>query len=249
MSRQNPGDPLGMLKSKSGYQPLKTFVARNVPPQATSNIQLSGGKNKPYYYSLASTSTIPFAAVEGSGGIQKEFSWGEVIEIPPGITVNVKNSSRHAGDIIIESGEDRSNTPARISFPISFTVLPGTTTFAQDGFVDTRRARRCYWVFQQVVMPEEVDPLVSILGYYAQHTANPEGNNIFDTASWIDDVKGLLPLQAIQQLPICLGADYQTQVANNMLPMMLADYQRIFYKFEDAFEAPTRFNFVVLEYL
>lgn len=246
MRIQNPGDPLGMLKSgKNTYQPLKTFVARNVQPQAVSSIQLSGGKNKPFYYSLASTSTIPFAAVEGSGGIQKEFSWGEIIEIPPGITVNVKNSSRHAGDIIIQSGTDHSNTPARISFPIAFAPFGDSGDLLQQtGFIDTRRARRCYWV--NPGFEAELDSRVYILGYYAQHTANPEGNNIFDTASWLSAVFMNVG-DAITYVPIGMGVDIPTFTTDNMLPMMLADYQRIM--LEGLGDVAPFYSFVVLEYL
>lgn len=247
MRIRNPGDPLGMLRRPSAYQPLKTFVARNVQPQATSNIQLSGGKSRPYHYSLASTSTVPFASVEGSGGIQKEFSWGEIIEIPPGITVNVRNSSRHAGDIIIQSGQDTSNTPARISFPISFIPYGSSVDpyyFQQDGFIDTRRARRCYWVFFAQEAPADFD--ITTLGYYAQHTANPEGNNIFDTASWAF-TQSIIAGDYVGYIPIGLSTTYPTFVTDNVVPMMLADYQRIF--FSQQGDTPFSFNFAVLEYL
>jgi hypothetical protein len=240
-------DKLGMLKHGGPqYQPLKTFIARNVQPQQVSTIQLSGGKTQPYYYALASTSTVPFASVQGAGGIQKDFSWGEVIEIPPGLTVNVTNSSRHAGDIIIQSGQDRSNTPARISFPISFELLTDAITYGQRGFIDTRRARRCYWVFNPFNVPEAFSFDISILGYYAQHTANPEGNNIFDSASWISTVNGIVPGQVVSMAPICLSADYQTYVVRNMLPMVMADYERIFFIWDAP--SPPEFNFAVLEY-
>jgi len=105
-------------------QPKNTFFAGNVKPGADSNLHLSGGVAIPYFYSLGNQSTVPFVKFQGSGGTQKTFTWGELIEVKPNEQVQVFNASYMPGDIQIQSGHDFCNKPQRISVPIETDLNP-----------------------------------------------------------------------------------------------------------------------------
>ena len=136
-------------------QPRSNFFQSAVTPLTNSKLQLPGGKTEPFYYCLGVDSTIPFISLQGGGASQKIFSWGEMIEVPPGQTVTVKNESYMLGDISINSGHDFAAKPERISLPVDINILddsslPGfvTRTITPKFPADTRRCRRGYLKFQ-----------------------------------------------------------------------------------------------------
>ena len=109
-------------------------------PNQLSNQSLSHG-----IYSLSSRSNIPFAKLVGKG-IDKIFTWGETVEVPPGQLCRVVNASYHAGDLFINSGCDLNNRPAAITVPVPFSqALLGATNYWVPKFpADVRSARRAY---------------------------------------------------------------------------------------------------------
>lgn len=129
--------------------PQGNFFAPSVPPLGLTDLRLSPGK-----YSLGVDSTIPFISLQGGGSSQKIISWGEMIEIPEGQTVTVKNESFMQGDIQINSGWDFAAKPERISVPVTVedfveVTEEGTLYGIQSTFpADTRRCRRGYLAAQ-----------------------------------------------------------------------------------------------------
>lgn len=139
----------------SESQPKGNFFQAAVTPLSLSKLQLPGGSKTPFHYCLGVDSTIPYVSLQGGGSSQKVFTWGEMIEVPPGQTVTVKNESFMLGDIQINSGNDYAAKPERISLPVD---IVKTDTPAGGGTVitnitpkfpaDTRRCRRGYLKFQ-----------------------------------------------------------------------------------------------------
>ena len=141
---------------KNTRQLLNTFFQQNVEPFQKSSIILSGGVDRPYYYSLGNQSTVPFVRLQGSGGTQKEFTWGETVEVLPGQNVQVESASYMPGDIQIQSGRDVQNRPARTTISIktipdvedlSAIPLPGDGSLPEVRPVfpcDCRGAKRAY---------------------------------------------------------------------------------------------------------
>lgn len=193
-----------------GYQPLKSFLAKSVEPGKVSDIQLSGGTTKPYFYSLGVNSTCPFVSVEGSGGIQKEFSWGETIIIPPGQTVKLKNASKHKGDIHIQSGRDEHNKPRRISFPVLVTppefiteppvVVVGAQRVGE--FIDTRRVVRAWLNINPTLVCPFAPASFYVFGFYEQHTAPPIIEPSGFNAAWQADVAIIPPATSMGNIPL-----------------------------------------------
>ncbi len=197
-----PASPFGFGQPHYSNQPKNTFFAGNVKPGEDSNLHLSGGASEPYYYSLGNQSTVPFVKFQGSGGTQKTFTWGELIEVKAREQVQVFNASYMPGDIQIQSGHDYCNAPARISVPIEAATgdnVPFDTylTAQPDGSYlyrfppgtiinpvypcDTRRCKRAYlsvdwWTgLQPFVNTDDVFAnLVDIIGQNQQHTFIPE---------------------------------------------------------------------------
>lgn len=145
----NPGD-------LSRYSQIR---ATNTRPREKTDTSLPSGR-----WCLSTLSSVPYVRLTGPGGFQKEFSWGEVIEVPEGTDGVLENTSFHVGDIVLNGGHDWAAVPARITVPVLLGTLNAQGRFVQlpEGFpgaplplvfpvtvvpswgVDTRRARRAF---------------------------------------------------------------------------------------------------------
>lgn len=118
-----------------------SFTLGFLKPNQVSSQRLSPGS-----YSLSARSNIPFARLIGKG-VDKIFTWGETVEVPPGMLCTVSNACFHAGDLFLNSGCDLDNRPAAITVPF---LLGNQTVFADlAGYgspypVDVRMARKAY---------------------------------------------------------------------------------------------------------
>ena len=117
-----------------------TYKVGLVQPGALSKTQLGPG-----WYSLSSLSNVPYVTLVGRGGTQKTFSWGELVFIPDGNLVTVKNESLHAGDIYINSGRDFCSKPHRVTVPVQTAIRAAQSTLEALTPVDVRSARRAYF--------------------------------------------------------------------------------------------------------
>lgn len=227
-------------------QPKNTFFAGNVKPMANSNLILSGGPDVPYYYSLGDQSTVPFVRFQGSGGTQKEFSWGEVIEVKPNEQVQVFSASYMPGDIQIQSGHDYANTPRRISIPVEIADLPANY-FTPDGvplppgFIinpkfpcDTRRCKNAWlsvkWftgTYPTTATDNDLNHVI-IIGQNQQHTFVPEAELLSPIISPLFFNSGkkyyqdfILP--ALSQIGL-IPLGYNAQASDPSVPHTLCDY-------------------------
>jgi hypothetical protein len=223
-----------MTAAAKHYQPMNTFFHQNVAPLQKSSIILSGGEDRPYFYSLGNQSTVPYVQLQGSGGTQKLFTWGETIEVLPGQNVQVQSASYMAGDIQIQSGRDIANRPARITTPIE--VSPAVTTGVDGTYgpsvvvtplypCDCRGARRAY-LGCQFLSPPTLDGSMTLqlIGINQQHSwpgsvssqftaIAPTGKKYF----WLYEFVGNT---TYTQIPLGFGA----QTTSPNAPMTLADY-------------------------
>lgn len=128
-------------------QNFGTFRIGFVQRQTTSTYQLGPG-----FYSLSSLATVPYVAFKGNQGREKTFSWGEVVEVPKGMLVTVKNASFHDGDIVINGGRDFGVVPTRLTVPVPVTivVVEGNFVMTPDFPLDVRRARRAWVVVDAI---------------------------------------------------------------------------------------------------
>jgi hypothetical protein len=119
-----------------------------VGPNLDSATKLGAGT-----YSLNKRSNVPFVSLVGSAGYKKTISWGELVDVPNGQLVTVRNASFHGGDIYLNKGRDMCNRPSRISVPVPYTIqylaepdingeAPGI--FGCEFPCDTRTAKRAY---------------------------------------------------------------------------------------------------------
>lgn len=156
------------------YQPAHMVSEQLLLPGHASSVQVSGGQNTPYYYYLGANNTIPFVRFE-SPDTQKELSWGDVIELPPRVLLNVRNVSYMPGDLQIQSGTWPSPGPKRITVPIRCqvqTVAPGTVLIEPLYPCDTRRAVKAYFAFSLGALVDEME--ITVSGYFDQHSQNPD---------------------------------------------------------------------------
>lgn len=128
--------------------PQASFDFGYIPPNQSSQGTLSTG-----LYSLSSRSNVPYAALVGRSGYYKEFSWGEIVEVPKREQCTVKNASYHGGDVVINAGADYDTRPARITVPVPIVqahfpeggFIPPSVLFWTGEFpADVRLARRAY---------------------------------------------------------------------------------------------------------
>lgn len=156
--------------SNPEFQPGNSFFATSIGPNDTTTFTLSGGRTVPFFFYLGSNSTVPFVRLE-SPVAQKEISWGDVAELPPGTNVTVRNISFMPGDIQLQSGKIPVTPPRRTSVSVAVTAseTPGGATFYEpESSCDTRRAVRAY-------LSLALDPgdwVVTVTGYYKQHSRN-----------------------------------------------------------------------------
>lgn len=262
-AKQWPSSSQVVKGEKEEFQPLQTFWHKNAKPGQVTSINLSGGAKKSFYFSLGVNSTVPFVRLEGVGSTQKEFSWGETVEIPPGVTVNVRNSSKHAGDIEIQSGTDYA-VPPSISFPVTFPRLASPNFFDPalaylSSPIDTKRARRGWMYFGTGIDGGAVPPIginvsISILGYYDVHTSGPNTQPVnipqIPPATWASgftwpagSTMGAIPLG------FNAGACF---VPDSTIAMMLPDFLRVLLfhspPVDDTLDLGNNF-YAVLEYL
>lgn len=220
---------------KNTRQPLNTFFQQNVEPFQKSSIILSGGADRPYFYSLGNQSTVPFVRLQGSGGTQKEFTWGETVEVGPGQNVQVESASYMAGDIQIQSGADTANKPARTTIPVktdpdilAFEDLSEEVSVLSGVFpCDCRGARRAYLGCRlaNVFNSTRID----IVGLNKQHSWT---GGVISSVTAIDPPgkkyeESILfgSFDTTSQVPLGYGASYHDPGQ----PMTLADY--VYWKF------------------
>lgn len=164
-------------------QPRQTFFMPGVQPgQDAKDMRLSGGIREPFYYSLSSRSTVPYVTISGGTKSNKLLSWGEIIMVPPGEMLSVKNSSYHQGDIAINSGRDYVEIPTRVTVPVPLGVVagpgPGEVTRFATYPVDCRRAKRAYATIATLISSPG---LVNILGVWRESSFNTSYDIALDT--------------------------------------------------------------------
>lgn len=131
-------------------QKQNNFFIPAVTPLTTTSQRLPPG-----WYYLGADATVPFVTLIGGDSSQKTFTWGELIQVPEGQMVTVRNESYMKGDIQINSGMDYASKPDRISTLIDVTPnvfstdINGNTviTFSSIYPIDTRLCRKAYIVF------------------------------------------------------------------------------------------------------
>jgi hypothetical protein len=149
------------------FQRLNSFFIANINPQSLSELILPEGK-----YSLGADSTVPFVSFQGSGS-SKIFTWGELIEIPQGQTCKVKNESFMRGDIVINSGWDYCNKPARISVPFNIEIKydgGGVTLWGPVFPADVRTARRAFVATSLRSNEDAVESGIMVMGLTKKHS-------------------------------------------------------------------------------
>ena len=124
-----------------------TYKVGLVQPGALSTTQLGPG-----WYALSSLSNVPYVTLVGRGGTQKTFTWGELVYVPDGNLVTVKNASYHAGDIYVNSGRDFCAGPRRITVPVRVKRDQQLGFF--DYPVDTRGARAAWLMISRTADAE-----------------------------------------------------------------------------------------------
>jgi hypothetical protein len=236
MADKKPTPPPATVRRKISQdrQPLNTFFQQNVEPNALSTIRLSGGRDAPYYYSLGNQSTVPFVRLEGSGGSQKELTWGDSVEVLPNELVQVRNISYMPGDIQIQGGRLPSLPPARISISVQTDITTDNPSAWPGFFVrpvfpcDTRRARRAFLGCEILTAPESeasVFPTVDIYGMYQQHSmaGHPSNASISTAPSGKKYVSIYAPLPSTttSMIPLGWGA---VDAPDQSMPHTLADF-------------------------
>ena len=228
-------------------QPKSSYFQPGVSPLSKSNIVLPGGKDEPYYYCLGVDSTIPFVSLQGGGSAQKVISWGEMIEVPPGQSVTVKNESYMQGDIQINSGHDFAAKPERISLPVTTKTGPGAgppnpTTIIESLFpADTRRCRRAYLKFQ---LETDISLLAITFTGKPQKHSFPAVDSVTGVETYTQPVQ-IPPFTVAGSAPMGYGA-----LQNSTEPMALTDQVHFKIEYFDLFP-PTFLNTLfmyVLEY-
>jgi hypothetical protein len=213
----------------SEFQMQTTFIAENTQPQTESKLTLPGGQTESFWYTLGSQSTVPFVQLVGGGMAQKIFTWGELIEVPPGQKVIVKNASLMRGDIIIESGKDYAAKPRRITIPVAILDDNGDTSDEWDAdggyFVEFPcDARNAHQAFFDVVIEtgNDAGSFVDIFVFHSQfiHTyTSPVIPNFF--AIGLDGFTyGVVQNSLLTRMPLGLDHQYPHDSAQ---PMSMLD--------------------------
>lgn len=206
------------------YQKLNSFFLPKINPLQVSELILPEGK-----YSLGADSTVPFVSFQGGGGSSKTFTWGELIEIPPGQTCKVKNESYMRGDIQINSGHDYCTRPARISVPFSIKEIcsepdePEEAEWGGEFPADTRLARRCYVAGNLLTLTEIGQIMVYGIAKKHSFPANQDNSFSFDCEPPYVSYKtahNVLPNTLVTMFPL----GYRSSLSdNNSMPMGLTD--------------------------
>jgi len=178
-----------------------------IPPLSNSGLMLSGGQpgQGSFYYSLGIQSTVPFVTLEGGGSSQKDFSWGELIEVKEGQQVTVKNSSYMKGDVEIVSGLDYGAKPERISVAVDIVgdpLIPGeilTPSFPAD----TRRCRQAYLLISMTVGAAAMN--VAIRGFNKKHSVTTGIDGTVIPVSQYITTYQYAPATALGQIPLGYG--------------------------------------------
>ncbi len=216
------------------------------PGKLAKDLRLSEGK-----WCLSALSNVPFITVTIQDS-PKVFTWGELIEIPSGCMGQVINSSKHKGDIYVNSGWDFSNKPKRITVPTplvffdistgaesDYTVPPVVYPFTATTkySIDTRNAVRAYLYLDITFQtPEGGFPQVdfAIIGQ-----PNTTSLNTYNLASIF--AGSALPktgyacnytlLSATKGAVIPLGFNAQAAECCNA-PQALLDYAQVFWQID-----------------
>jgi len=206
------------------------------PGSLASDLRLSEGK-----WCLSSLSNVPYVTLTGLG-YTKEFSWGEMIEIPRGATGQIINSSRHKGDVYINAGWDYANTPRRVTVPVHLKTIinpPAQDPYPETGGiasgtlvtteypVDTRRALKAYLVISPV--QSQTDITFYVFGSpntTSFDTANFAPNIALPMSPQIGYVAFYTLLANTYGVKIPLGADAGI---NPNDPHALLDYSQVFF--------------------
>lgn len=209
-------------------QPRSNFFQPNVTPLSSSNLQLPGGKTEPFYYCLGVDSTIPFVSLQGGGVSQKVFTWGEMIEVPPGQTCTIKNESYMRGDIQVNSGHDYAAKPERISVPfqitIDDTIFPGFRIYSAPFPADTRRCRRAFLACN--IAGGSASTGMAFSGRNKKHSF-PSVNNTGGPTGY-DSGFSLPPFTNIDLIPMSYGgfdegAYYPAGLTDQVIPLIFSD--------------------------
>jgi len=196
-------------------QPYSSFQAINVGPNLPTGLRLTGGKTRPFVYSLGVNSTVPYIRLIGGSTSQKLFSWGEQIIVPPGEMVTVENASYHPGDVYLQSGADPAAIPARVTVPVGLVNVNGAATGSFG--VDTRRAKRA---FVSGFAETTANEAIGITGYARErqhdvtigfsYFATPIAYYLYFTYIPIGTFLGLMPLgnKALPGDPVHALLDY-----------------------------------------
>lgn len=217
-----------------------TYAFKNVPPDEITSGRLSAG-----WYSLSSLSTVPYVSLIGQEGREKIFSWGELIQIPDGSMASVKNASFHTGDIIINGGQDYATLPHRVTVPVVVERTGGgeDPINIQAPFVDTRRARRA-WFVMNVIDAGLTNGNALVLGANITHSNPTNGFITFTGGSGF--VSGHTLLAHGQYCYIPLG--YCSEIGMEE-SMVLLDKGRVIYTLDsEANVAFPNIGYYVLEY-
>jgi hypothetical protein len=203
---------------------------------------------------LGNQSTVPFVRLQGSGGTQKEFTWGETVEVMPGQNVQVESASYMPGDIQIQSGKDTQNRPARTTIPIQ--VIGETPEGETLGSItpvhpcDCRGAKRAYLciLFRTSDDGDFGGTLLRLYGINKQHSWPGEVSSYWSglepTGKKYYEERSLASGVYYSMLGLGLGSDFTP----SDYPMILADF--VLWKLETDVIGGYNINFFyTLEYL
>lgn len=199
-------------------QPRQTFFVPAVNPLADSGLVLAGSNDDEiYYFSLGSRSTVPYVELFGGMYSNKILSWGEVVAVPPGEMVSVRNASFHKGDIAINTGRDYTEIPTRVTVPVPFKTNGDPRSVYEPQYpVDCRRAKRAYGV---VAITVDTPVNITITGLWRESSYNtgffPDG-----TPPGLSTYTEIVVIPAntkFGMFPLGLRAP------NNIIPMCLPD--------------------------
>lgn len=193
-------------------QPQNLYIAENIPPLAESKLRLPGGKKESRWYSLGSQSTCPFVQFIGGGAVQKIFTWGEMVEVPPGQEVLVKNASYMRGDIFIVSGQDFAAKPRRITVPVGIVDQNGdygpffdfsvAFTLTPEFPCDTRNCHEAYFDLY-ILGGDQEGANINVEVYYWQVIHSWFGPTVpLGIASQWAKLEVVPPLTAIDRFPL-----------------------------------------------
>lgn len=158
------------MPDEAEYQPQNSIFQTMLLPDATSSVNISGGRIIPHTFYLGPNNTVPFVRLENPAA-SKEISWGELIIVQPGQQVAIRNTSCMPGDLQIQSGSVPAPPPPRVTITVRCTITPTTPadlpyTEWESGYThkitpefpcETRAVRRA-WLVLRPALAVYVEP-------------------------------------------------------------------------------------------